>query len=68
MTFTIREYLIDQLNEIDKFKFELGIKMNKDPLSIYTMNEIYEMWIITNAKKFREDWILKHNGVNCTFC
>jgi hypothetical protein len=59
MDYNIREFLKDQIHEIDIFKWDLGVKMNIDPLTIFTLNEIYEMWINLNAMKFRNEWMEK---------
>ena len=40
MIVSMQEYLLDQLDEINKFKWILGTKMNMDPLNVFTMNDM----------------------------
>lgn len=56
------EYLRQQLHEIEKFKYTLGIEMGRDPLEVYSMNEIALMWITLYAAEFRKHWDERHNN------
>lgn len=56
----LKTYNCTQLHEIDKFKWYLGVNLGFDPLNIYSLNEIYMMWISQHAKTFREDWEKQH--------
>lgn len=56
----LKIYLDAQLEEIYKYKWCMGIELNRDPLDIYTLDEICMMWIDINANSFRNNWILEH--------
>ena len=59
-----------QLDEIYRFKWILGTQMHRDPLTVYTIDEIAMMWIERYAAGFRENWERTHgsgcidNGIN----
>jgi len=55
-----RKYLYAQLEEIMKYKWNLGEMMKRDPLERMNMNDICLGWIEKYAKEFSEYWKSKN--------
>jgi len=62
-TIKFKEFLNDEIEEIYKFKWYLGEILHKDPLELYTLEEISTMWITQYAAEFRENWIKIHGEI-----
>ena len=58
----LREYLNAQIEEIYKYKWCLGIMLHRDPLELFSLNDIFIMWIEENAINFRNEWIQVHGS------
>lgn len=56
----LKKFLDDQKSEIEKYKWELGIKLCHDPLQDKSINEICFEWINAHAAEFREQWETKY--------
>lgn len=52
----IRQCLDAELQEMEKYKWCLGVHLQHDPLMDRTLNEIYCEWIDKYAADFRKDW------------
>jgi hypothetical protein len=52
----MQECLRLQIVEIEKYKWCLGEAMRRDPLEVYTMNDICMEWIRNHAADFRKWW------------
>jgi len=55
-------YLDAQIDEMNKYKWCLGEQLHRDPLELYTLDEIFCMWIDQNAEVFRENWVQSHGS------
>lgn len=53
---TLLKFLQDQIIEMEKYKWCLGVELNHDPLNDKTLNEIYCEWIQKNGEEFRKRW------------
>ena len=60
----LKKFLSDEIEEIQKYKWFLGIKLCHDPLNDITMNEISSNWIKLYAKEFRKNWENMHGKVS----
>ena len=58
----LRNFLEAQLEEIYRYKWIMGEEMHNDPLNNYSMNDICFMWILNNAKEFRNEWVHDHGS------
>jgi hypothetical protein len=56
--------MIAELQEIDKYKWCLGVKLGHDPLNDRTLNDIYTEWISKNAKAFQSNWEASHKSTS----
>ena len=54
------QFLLDQKQEIEKYKLELGIRF---PLQYRTINDICDEWVTLFADNFRNEWQRAHNIV-----
>jgi hypothetical protein len=52
----IRRCLDAEVQEMEKYKWCLGVHLQHDPLLDRTLNEIYCEWIDKYAADFRKDW------------
>lgn len=52
----LKTYLSAQLDEIQRFKWCLGVELNRDPLEDRTFNSICEEWISAHSASFRKHW------------
>ena len=59
----LRKFLLAQMSEIDKFKWDLGVQLCRDPLEDRTLNQICLEWIDKHAAEFREAWEKEHGKV-----
>lgn len=59
----LKRFLKDQKEEIEKYKWCLGIKLCHDPLNDKTLNEICFEWIKKYASEFRKTWESKYGKV-----
>lgn len=50
------ESLRDEINEIMKYKWYMGERMHRDPLEVYTLDDICKEWILNYAETFRILW------------
>jgi hypothetical protein len=52
----IRESLEAEIQEMEKFKWCLGVQLQHDPLNDRSLNDIYTEWIEKYAAGFRKEW------------
>jgi hypothetical protein len=50
------ESLRAEIEEIEKFKWCLGVRLGHDPLQDRSMNDICQEWITKYAAEFRKWW------------
>jgi len=53
---SFRRFITAEVEEIQKFKWCLGVRLGYDPLQDRTMNDICEEWICKYAAAFRVWW------------
>jgi len=58
----IRRSLEAEIQEMEKYKWYLGEKLQHDPLNDRSLNDIYCEWIEKYATEFRRDWNMKNQG------
>lgn len=56
----LKAKMIAEAQEIDKYKWCLGIALGHDPLNDKSLNEICKEWIDKNAKAFQVYWENTH--------
>jgi len=54
------DYLEAQCDAIEEFKWILGVHLDRDPLELFTFDEIAVLWIDRFAASFRTDWNNTH--------
>ena len=52
--------LAEEAQEMDKYKWDLGVSLGHDPLNDRTLNDIYMEWISKCAKAFQINWAINH--------
>jgi hypothetical protein len=57
-----RVYAAMQVEEINKYKWCLGVELGHDPLQDRCLNDIAREWIERYAADFRRRWIRKACG------
>lgn len=58
------KYLRQQIFEIKKFRYTLSTIIGRDPLELFSMNEIASIWITLYASEFRKYWYGNNNKDN----
>lgn len=59
----LRRFLEDEKEEIEKYRWRLGIQLCRDPLEDRSINDICLEWISKYAAEFRDNWEQKHGKV-----
>ena len=57
----IRRCAEEEIREMEKYKWYLGIQLNHDPLQDRSLNDIYCEWIDKYAADFRKYWEKRKN-------
>ena len=52
----LKQFLNDEMAEIERYKWCLGVQLCHDPLEDKSINDICFEWITQYAKEFREAW------------
>jgi len=55
----LNEALQEEIKEIEKYKWYMGEKLRRDPLTDRSMNDIAREWIEQHAAEFRSSWTVK---------
>lgn len=55
-------YATKQVEEINKYKWCLGVQLGHDPLQDRCLNDIAREWIEQYAADFRRQWITRSCG------
>lgn len=55
----IRRCVEAEIQEMEKYKWCLGVQLRHDPLQDRSLNEIYCEWIEKYAAEFRKSWAAK---------
>ena len=53
----LKAYMLSQIHEIDKFIYEMGFKLNQNPLNILSRQEWAFIWIQRHAKEYHDNYI-----------
>ena len=56
----LKNFMKDQCLEIEKYKWNLGIKLSHDPLIDRSYNDICAEWISNFSIQYRQEWEGKH--------
>ena len=56
----LKSKMIAEAQEIDKYKWDLGVSLGHDPLNDRTFNDICREWINKYAKAFQIKWTTNH--------
>lgn len=59
----LKKFLLDEMAEIERYKWNLGVQLCHDPLNDKSINDICIEWIIQYAVEFREAWEQKYGKV-----
>jgi len=60
----LKRLLEAEIKEIEKYKWELGVSLCRDPLEDKSINEICLEWICKYAAEFRYQWDKDHGNDN----
>jgi hypothetical protein len=52
----VRKSLEAEIQEMEKYKWNLGVRLQHDPLNDRSLNDIYCEWIDKYAAEFRKEW------------
>ena len=52
----VRKSLEAEIQEMEKYKWNLGVHLQHDPLNDRSLNDIYCEWIDKYAAEFRKGW------------
>jgi SRSO17 transposase len=58
----LKAKMIAEAQEIDKYKWDLGVALGHDPLNDKSLNDIYKDWINKNAAAFQIHWEATHKS------
>lgn len=58
----LKDFMKDQCQEIEKYKWCLGVKLCHDPLLDKSYNDICDEWINNFSIQYRKEWEDKHKN------
>jgi hypothetical protein len=58
----IQKSIEAEIQEMEKYKWCLGVQLQHDPLQDRSLNDIYTEWIEKYAAGFRKEWEEKKNS------